>query len=339
MIRFGIVGFGLHGVRRLMPGFAKAARCTVTAISRRDLAKARASAAEYNLPHFFDSTEALCACPDVDAVLVASPDALHLRDTLTAIKHGKPVLCEKPMAMNPAECRRMVEAARAAKVLLGVAHVFRFEESTNRLRERILAGAIGRPLFARAEFCYPGRTHGRSWIADPALACGGPIADVGVHCIDGLRYMLQDEVIEVSAIAVRDEYSGGVEAGGTLLLRFARGTLATVLVSARAAYRTPVEFIGESAVLRAADCFNVERPITLDLQREGHIVESEQVSNHLAYARQVDAFAAAIEGKALFQAPAEDGWQNQEVLAAAYRSVQSGHVEAVPRVARQAAET
>ncbi len=71
MIRFGIVGFGLHGVRRLMPGFAKAARCTVTAISRRDLAKARASAAEYNLPHFFDSTEALCACPDVDAVLVA----------------------------------------------------------------------------------------------------------------------------------------------------------------------------------------------------------------------------------------------------------------------------
>jgi predicted dehydrogenase len=332
MLRFGIIGFGLHGVRRLMPGFAKATNCTVTALSRRDPAKARATATEYKVSHAFDSTEALCACPEVDAVLVASPDALHLRDTLIAIEHRKPVLCEKPMAMNAAECRQMVEAARAANVLLGVAHVFRFEDSTSRLRQRIAAGDIGRPLFARAEFCYPGRTHGRTWITDPALACGGPIADVGVHCIDSLRYILQDEITEVSAIAVRDENSGGVEASGTLLLKFARGTLATVFVSTRADYRTPVEFVGESGVLRADDCFNVERPIVLELKRGGKVIESEQVSNHLAYARQVDAFAAAVEGKSQFPARAEDGWQNQEILDAAFRSVQSGRVESVMRV-------
>jgi 1,5-anhydro-D-fructose reductase (1,5-anhydro-D-mannitol-forming) len=335
MLRFGIVGFGLHGVRRLMPGFAKATNCTVTALSRRDPAKARATAAEYKIPHSFASTEALCACPEVDAVLIASPDALHLPDTLTAIKHRKPVLCEKPMAMNAAECRQMVEAARAANVLLGVAHVFRFEESTNRIRERLAAGDIGRPLFARAEFCYLGREHRRTWITDPTLACGGPVADVGVHCIDSLRYMLQDEITHVSAMTQSDEYSGKVEASGALLLKFSRGTLATVLASARADYRTPVEFIGESGVLRADDCFNIERPITLELKCAGKLVESERVSNHLAYARQVDAFAAAMQGQSQFPVRAEDGWQNQEVLDAAYRSVKSGRVEPVERVAWQ----
>jgi 1,5-anhydro-D-fructose reductase (1,5-anhydro-D-mannitol-forming) len=332
MLRFGIIGFGLHAVKRLMPGFAKATNCTVTALSRRDPAKARASAAEYKIPHAFDSTTALCASPEVDAVLVASPDALHLRDVLTAIEHRKPVLCEKPMAMDAGECRQMVEAARAANVLLGVAHVFRFEESTTRLRQRLAAGDVGRPLLARAEFCYPGREHRRTWMTDPTLACGGPLADVGVHCIDALRYMLQDEITQVAALAVTDDHSGGVEAAATLQLKFARGTLGTVMVSARAQYRTPVEFVGESGVLRAHDCFTVERPVTLELQRNGSVVETEQASNQLAYARQVDAFAAAVEGRSRFPARAEDGWQNQEILDAAYRSVKSGKLEPVSNV-------
>src|SRR5271166_1680381 len=154
MIRFGIAGFGLHAVRRLMPGFALAHNCTVVALSRRDPDEARAAAAEYGIPHVFASTEELSRCPEVDAVLVTTPNVCHLRDVLTAIGAGKPVLCEKPMGMNADECRQMVEATRSAGVLLGVAQVFRFEESTRRFRERVAAGDIGRPIFARSEFSY-----------------------------------------------------------------------------------------------------------------------------------------------------------------------------------------
>ncbi|MGC2197299.1 MAG: Gfo/Idh/MocA family oxidoreductase, partial [Terriglobales bacterium] len=127
MVRFGIVGFGLHAVRRLMPGFALARNCRVTALSRRDIAQARDSAAEYQIPLAFGSIADLCRSPEVDAVLVTTPNALHFPDVMMAIAHGKPVLCEKPMGMNAAECRQMVEAARSAQVLLGVAQVFRFE--------------------------------------------------------------------------------------------------------------------------------------------------------------------------------------------------------------------
>jgi predicted dehydrogenase len=333
MVRFGILGFGLHAVRRLMPGFALARNSHVSALSRRDINKARDSARQYNIPLAFDSAEALCKSPEVDAVLVATPNACHAQDVLLAIRCGKPVLCEKPMGINAAQCQQMVEAARAANVPLGVAQVFRFEDSTARFRERIAAGEVGKPIFARSEFSYPGVSHPRTWIANAALAGGGPIADVGVHCVDALRYILQDEVVRVCARGMSDKHSGDVEAAAVLALEFSRGTLGALLVSMRAEYRTPLEIVGPSGVLTADDAFNVERPISLQLRRAGEVVDKETVSNHLAYARQVDAFAAEIECKAEFPVPGEQGWQNQEILDATYRSLKSGQTEAVPQIA------
>ena len=329
MVRFGILGFGLHAIRRLMPGFALAQNSRVSALSRRTLEKARESARQYNIPLAFDSAEELCRHPDVDAVFITTPNSCHLRDVLLAIECGKPVLCEKPMAMNAKECRQMVEAARTAKVLLGVAQVFRFEDSTARLRERIASGQIGKVVFARSEFCYAGRSHARTWITDPAMAGGGPVADVGVHCIDALRYILQDEIVAVSGRGAWDEESGAVEASAVLSLEFSRGALGAVLVSTRAEYRTPIEFVGEDGILQADDALNVEHPISLKRRRAGKEIETEQVSNQLAYAHQVDAFAAAVEGKAQFPVPGEEGWQNQKIVDAAYLSLKSGQPEAV----------
>lgn len=332
MIRFGIVGFGLHAVRRLMPGFKLARSCKVTALSRRDMAKAKAASEEYKIPHVFSSTADLCRSPEVDAVLVTTPNSLHLSDVLTALAAGKPVLCEKPMGMNAAQCRQMVEAARAAKLLLGVAQVFRFEDSTARLKERIAAGQIGRPIFARSEFSYPGKNHARTWLNDANIAGSGPIGDVGVHCIDALRYILQDEVVRVSARGMWDADSKDVEAAANLSLEFSRGTLGAVLVSTRAEYRTPMEFVGEAGVLRADDGLTVDRPINVNLKRGSVVIESEAISNQYAYARQVDMFAAAVRKEATFPVPGEDGWQNQEILDAALRSLKSGRFEEVPRI-------
>jgi 1,5-anhydro-D-fructose reductase (1,5-anhydro-D-mannitol-forming) len=332
MVKFGIVGFGLHAVKRLMPGFLQAKHCRVTALSRRNMEKAQASARQFNIPLAFDSADALCHSPEVDAVLVTTPNAMHLQDVLTALGRGKHVLCEKPMGVNADECRRMVEAARHAGVMLGVAQVFRFEDSTRRLRERIQAGEIGKPIFARSEFSFPGKTgHARQWLYDPTVAGGGPIADVGVHCIDGLRYILQDEVVSISARATQDDVSGELEAAAALILEFSKGTLATVQVSFRADYRTPLEIVGEHGSLRAENGFNVEHPINIELRDVWNVKEAETVSNAPAYTRQVDAFAQAIEGGAPFPVSGEQGWQNQEILDAAYRSIKSGKSERVPR--------
>ncbi len=332
MIRYGILGFGLHAIRRLMPGFALAHNSRVTALSRRDIEKARASAAEFNIPHAFDSAADLCRSGEVDAIFVATPNCSHLNDVLLAIGSGKPVLCEKPMGMSAGECRQMVEAARQAHLLLGVAQVFRFERSTANFRKRVAAGQVGKPVFARSEFSFMARNHARKWLTDGKIAGGGPIADVGVHCIDALRFILDDEIVQVTASGMSDQDSGDVEAAASLSLRFAGGTLGSVSVSIRAEYRTPIEIVGETGALRADDALNVEHPVELELRRGGNLVEKETVSNRDAYARQVDLFSAAVEGKEKFPAPGEEGWQNQEVLDAAYRSLKSGKIESVPLI-------
>jgi len=316
-----------------MPGFLAAKHCRVTALSRRTMEKARESARQNNIPLAFDSAEALCQSSQVDAVFVATPNASHLQDVLLAIKHGKPVLCEKPMAINAEQCRQMVEAAAKANVLLGVAQVFRFEESTAQFRDQLAAGQIGKLVFARSEFSFPApSSHPRTWIRDLAVSGGGPVADIGVHCVDALRFVLQDEVVRVSARGFADSQSGEVEAGASMILEFSRRLLATVSVSFRTGYRTPFELVGETGVLRADDAFNVERPIQLELRRGWEIAETQTVSNQAAYARQVEAFAAAVEGKAKFPVPGEEGWRNQEILDAVYRSIKSGRTENVRAV-------
>lgn len=328
MIRFGIAGFGLHAVKRLMPGFAGARNCRVTALSRRDLRSAQASAHEFGIPHAFTSTAELCASPEVDAVFIATPDAIHLADVLEAVKYGKAALVEKPMAMNADQARQMVMAARSAGVTLGVAHVMRFEESVRWFKEKVSSGAIGTPVLARACFVAPLLTSLRTWIDDPRLATGGPLADVGVHCLDTLRYVLGDEVESVMAQA-HHVAQWQVEATGTTLLQFASGTLATMSVSARAPYQTLVEITGEKAVVSALHALNVEHPVNLELRSGFEILETKKVSNDNAYTAQVEAFADALESGKPFEIPGEEGLRNQLILDAIFRSVESGKTEMV----------
>jgi predicted dehydrogenase len=91
-----------------------------------------------------------------------------------------------------------------------------------------------------------------------------------------------------------------------------------------------LEIVGDAGVLRANDALSVERPINLELWREGQRAAEETVSNQLAYARQADSFAAAIEGREVFPVLGQQGWQDQLILDAAYRSLSSGKSEEIP---------
>jgi 1,5-anhydro-D-fructose reductase (1,5-anhydro-D-mannitol-forming) len=255
----------------------------------------------------------------VDAVLIATPNVCHLADALLALRHGKPVLCEKPMGMNATECGTMIEAARMAGLLLGVAQVYRFATSVLRVRERVAAGDIGRPLFARAELCFAGQTHPRSWMYDRAIAGGGALADVGVHCIDVLRFILQDEITGLQARALQRPNCRDVEAGAALLLQFRGGTLGVVMASSYTPYRTPLEIVGETASLRADPALSLQEPVNLELWRDGKMIETERLLNTGAFTHMLDAFAIAVERKQPFACPGEEGLKNQMIVDAAYK--------------------
>ena len=168
----------------------------------------------------------------------------------------------------------------------------------------------------------------RKWINDARLATGGPLADLGVHCIDSLRFIVGQEVLSVSAVAHYDSH-GVTEASATAVLQFEAGLLGTVSVSARTPYQTYLEVAGETGVLSSVNALNVEHPPTVELRRGFDVIERREVSNEQAYAAQVDAFAAALEEGREFDIPGEEGLRNQLVLDAAFRSVKSGKMEAV----------
>lgn len=329
MVRYGILGFGLHGVKRLVPAFAGAKTSQLTGIWRRNLDKAKADARDYGIETVFATAEGLCASPNVDAVFVASPDACHMRDSLLAFAHSKPVLCEKPLAMSVEEVEQMLAAAKKANVLFGVAQCFRYNRSVDLIRDWVQAGKIGKPVFATAHFYFQSAESQRAWIYDPSLARGGPIGDVGIHCLDTLRYVLQDDVTAVATLAHRDPQSGGVEASAALSMDFCSGAIGSILVSFRSPYRSLVEIVGETGVVRSENGLTVTGMVDVQLLQSGKVLDNRQVTNADAYCQMLDGFSDAIEGRGSYLAPGEDGLKNQRVLDAAYASLQSGRKETI----------
>lgn len=329
MVRYGILGFGLHGFKRLVPAFAGAKNSRLTGIWRRNLDKAKANANDYGIDTVFTTAEELCASPQVDAVFVTSPDALHMHDSLLAMSHHKAVLCEKPLAMNAGEVEQMLAAANQARIQFGVAQNFRYNRSVDVIRDWVAAGRIGKPVFATSHFYFQSAESQRTWIYNPSLARGGPIGDVGIHCLDVLRYILQDNVTAVTTLAHRDAKSGGVEATAALSMDFRSGVIGSILVTFRSPYRSLVEIVGETGVIRSENGLTVTGMVDVQLMESGKVLDSKQVTNADAYCRMLDGFSDAIEGRGNYRAPGEDGLNNQRVLDAAYASWQSGRKEII----------
>jgi predicted dehydrogenase len=334
MVRYGILGFGHHAAKRLVPALAAARQSSLTGLWRRDFAKAQANARDLKIEHAFETPEALCSSPNVDAVFAASPDALHLNDVLLALKHGKPVLCEKPLAMNAGEVETMLGAQAKAGVAFGVAQNMRYNASADLMRQWIAEGRIGKPVLAHAQFCYAADRSPRQWIYDPTLALGGPIGDVAIHCVDAIRFLLGGvAVTEVCTLAHTDAGSGAVESHAVVALDFAGGAMGSVTVTTRGEYRSLIEVTGESGVLVCENGMTVDHDVEVLRYRKGEVVERITVSNADAYTKMFDSFSAEVEGTGTYLASGIDGLHNQRILDAAYVSWRSGSKQLVPSTA------
>lgn len=326
-VRFAILGFGHHAIKRLVTAFAASSETELVGLWRRDAAQAAKNCAEFGIARNFATREELCGSPDVDAVFITSPDAMHLDDTLLAVAQGKAVLCEKPLAMTADEALRMQAAATERGVLLGVAQNLRWSASVVWMREQVAAGRIGVPQLARAQFCYKALGTPRRWITDGGLACGGPIGDVGVHCLDALRFVCDREVLRVQTMARKDASFGELEAVATIQAEMSEGCFASVSVSALAPYRTQIEVVGSEGLLVAENGLSVDQPVTVEAWVGGQVVEARTFDNTTSYTGMLDSFARAVRGEN-FAASAEDGVANMRSLDAVYRSWGSGRTEA-----------
>jgi predicted dehydrogenase len=223
MLRWLVIGIGDITRRRVLPGILAEPRSRLAGIVTRDPSKAEA----YGAPAWVDLQSAF-AESDADAVYVATPVFLHAARTIACLRAGRHVLCEKPMAMNYAEACSMQRAAEETGRLLGVAYYRRLYPKVNRARELMEAGVIGRPFLAEAtSHGWFDLGHGRDWLADPALAGGGPLYDVASHRIDLMNYLF-GKPVRASGHVSTLVHSVAVEDNATVVTEHASGARGVV---------------------------------------------------------------------------------------------------------------
>ena len=154
----------------------------------------------YGVTRLFTDKDEMLAIPEIDAVSVCTWNSQHAPCTIAALKAGKHVMCEKPMAMNAKEAEEMKKAAEESGKLLMIGFVRRYKESTQVLKEFSENGTIGDIYYTKATYL---RRHGNpgGWFGDKSRSGGGPLIDLGVHVIDMARYVMGNPM-PVSAYGV-----------------------------------------------------------------------------------------------------------------------------------------
>lgn len=318
-VRYGIIGFGAFAERAILPAIRASANSDAVALQKRSRDEAQSKALENGVPLPFSSVEELVRHPDVDAVFIVSANSEHARETIAAAAAGKHVLVEKPMAMNVAEAQQMLQACRKQGVRLMVGHMIRFSPLAIRLQQLVSGGFIGRPVAARTEFYYDSRLTHRRWLFDRRFAGGGPVFDIGIHCLDTLRFVLQDEVSGIRAELTPLPDAERTESTAQIALKFSRGTLGSVFCSFEApARRALIEIMGTEAILRADDFTLGSRTAHLDILRRTEQgspeITREEISVPNLYVEQVTHFSNCILENSEPIVPGEIGLENQRLL-------------------------
>jgi len=232
-VRWGLIGCGDIARKRVAPALRDSALCELVAVSRARSELADSFAREFGARRWSADWHDFLMDYEIDAIYVATPVHLHAEQTIAAAERGKHVLCEKPMALNVAECDRMIAACRANDVKLGVAYYRHFYPAVRRVKELVDSGELGVPVVAQInafEWFDPTQSDPRAWLINRSLSGGGPMFDFGCHRIEVLLDIFGD-VREVKATLANTFFDREVEDTATAVFQFKRGTCATLTVT------------------------------------------------------------------------------------------------------------
>ncbi len=188
-MRFAVIGIGGFGSRRVraVPESGGELVCLGDLNEKRVSEMAREFGCDYT-KNYLDITKR----NDIDVVINSTPNKFHSPITIAALNAGKHVICEKPLARNPAEARKMVDAAKKNKVFLKTGSNLRYFSNVKKAKELVDKRAIGKPLFVRGWIGHDGKRVLHSWNANPDIAGGGTLLDNGAHIIDLFRWFIGD---------------------------------------------------------------------------------------------------------------------------------------------------
>jgi predicted dehydrogenase len=337
---YAVVGLGHIAQVAVLPAFRHAKSSTLTAVVSGDRAKAKSLARKFRAPEWYtyDEYERCLSSPRVEAVFVATPNGAHAEYAVRAAQRGKHVLCEKPMANTVEDCRRMIEACQTAGVRLMIAYRKYFDPASLALKRLVTEGRLGHLRAIHSGFTIQLREgQAPAWRYDPRLAGGGSLMDLGVYCVNTIRWLTGLEPLQAEAYrwATAPERFRDVDESMAFRLVFPEGLVAQATSSFTAAQSSFLRLNGEKgwASLDPAFAYNEERRLFGKIGRRWFQRRFELTDE---FALELDAFAHCIQ---LHVDPEPSGYQGLRdvaVMESIYRAADAGHAVAIPAPGREA---
>ena len=266
-IRWGILGTG-RIAGDFATGLAALEDAELVAVGSRTQESADRFAERFDIPHRHPTYDALAADPDVDIIYIATPHTLHKENTITCLRAGKGVLCEKPFAINSAEAQEMIDCARASGGFLMEAMWTRFLPHIREMARRISDGQIGDIRLIQADFCYRAPLNPERRTFNPEMG-GGALLDVGVYPIS-LAHHLLGAPARIASLAHLGET--GVDEQAGILFQYDDGALAVLSTAVRTSTPQTLVISGTQGEIRTHDRWWA--PAGFTISRDGHEAET-----------------------------------------------------------------
>ncbi len=261
VIRVGVIGLGQIAIKAHLPGYLQAAGCQVTALHSLREQHAKAIAKEFGVPHIYNDCDRLLESKEVDAVSICTPNFTHAEIAIKALKEGKHVLVEKPMAINSVEAKAMIQTAKKHKRILMVHQNMRFDPAIRTAEKLLRKGMIGDIFAAKSSLTHKGPqewSEKANWFFDKKKSGGGALMDLGPHVFDTLSFLLNDDAVLMGAVAASGrevKLKSGMapvqmDVHASCLLRFKKGAIGMINVGwADNAYHNRFYFYGTKGVM------------------------------------------------------------------------------------------
>ena len=325
-VSWGVISPAKIGVEKVIPAMQKGALSRIDAIASRDLKRAKAAAARLGIAKAYGSYEELLADPSIEAIYNPLPNELHVPWSLQALAAGKHVLCEKPIALNAEEAKRLIAARDKSGKLIAEAFMVRCHPQWRRTKEIARSGEIGEARAIHTFFSYH--------LLDPTNIRnippgGGGMYDIGCYAIISGRYIFGAEPTRVVATLERDPKMGTDRLVSALLefpgQRHLLFTCATQLSTMQR-----VTIVGDKGRVEIAIPFNAppDRPTRISIDSGADLfgggARVEEFATCDQYTLQGDAFSRAVLGEEKLEFPIEDAVAQMRVIDALFKSAKSG---------------
>lgn len=344
-LRWGVIGCGGIAMRRTIPGLVLAQNSELIAVMDANYDSALLCQKQFGTKYAFDNYEALLACDEIDAVYIASPVMCHYEQAMAAARAHKHILLEKPLGLTSEMAKEIAATCVQQGVRLGSGFMMRYNSVHEKVHELIAAGKLGEIVSMRAQFtCWYPEIAG-AWRQKLSTSGGGALMDMGIHCIDLLRFMSGLEVAEVTALTGNQIFKYEVEDAAALVMRMENGALCYIdaafnIPDDAAVCKLEIYGTGGSVCLQGsiAQDETGEGILVLTDSNKGYDAQQnrQKVENAVLkagegnlYTKEIAGFAQAVLDDTAVPVTAEDAIRAQAIIEAAYASAQQKKVISV----------